>query len=59
MLYNNENGYSSLHVNALSNGDDRGKGETTDSIGSITDINVRIDSVTKNKYGSKKSYPDF
>jgi hypothetical protein len=46
-------------VNALSNGDDKGKGESSNNVGSLTDINVRMDATARNKYGLTKTYPDF
>ncbi len=57
--YNGLNGYSSTNRNALSDGDEKGKGENSGNIGSKTDINVRIESITRNKYGENKRYPDF
>ena len=42
--------YTVSHTNALSNGDEQGKGEMNDSIGGITDINMRNSLLTKNKF---------
>jgi hypothetical protein len=57
--YNSENGYNKTNVNALSDGDEKGKGQIGDegkSIGSKTDINERLNNTTKNSYGEKKPY---
>ena len=51
--------YSATNPNALSDGDEKGKGELNNSIGSSLDINTRIESVSRNKYGETKRYPDF
>jgi hypothetical protein len=58
-IYNSENQYSSINLNALSNGDDKGKGDVNGQVGSLTDINVRTEVVAKNKYNDAKGYPDF
>ncbi len=58
-IYNKDNGYSSVHPNALSNGDDKGKGENSNNVGSLIDINTRTETTVRNKYGSSKTYPDF
>jgi hypothetical protein len=57
--YNGSNGYSSNHPNAISDGDDKGKGQLDKNIGSATDIRNRNESVVRNKYGETKRYPDF
>lgn len=57
-LYNEKNGYSQIHPNALSTGDEPGKGET-DTIGGKTDILTRVDNLKVNKYNTNKNYPDF
>ena len=61
--YNKENGYQLGHPNAVSDGDEKGKGKIDEagSVGSITDINTRKANLVKNPtYGpNKKSYPDF
>jgi hypothetical protein len=58
-MYNKSNEYSSINKNALSDGDEKGKGEKNNSIGSITDIKTRNEVVGKNKFGTAKKYPDF
>ena len=57
-IYNNNNNYSNSHPNALSDGDERGKGENNNSVGSATDIKSRKTLLTKNKYGKNKEYND-
>ena len=59
--YNKDNPYGLGNKNALSDGDNKGKGQIGDTgtIGSLTDINARIDLTKANTYGIKKSYPDF
>ena len=57
--YNNQNAYNSKNPNALSDGDEKGKGENNGSVGSLTDVNSRKDSVARNKFGETKKYPDF
>jgi hypothetical protein len=44
--------YSSNHQNALSDGDEKGKGETDKGIGSKIDILTRRDNLTKNIYNN-------
>ena len=59
-IYNNSYQYSSGNPNALSDGDERGRGENnTGGVGTVTDINERTVLRAKNKYGSTKTYPDF
>lgn len=48
-------GYSATHPNALSDGDEKGKGEAQ-TIGSKTDIVERNKLITMNLYGSNKPY---
>ena len=57
--YSNGKGYSSGHPNALSDGDEKGKGENDKKIGSLTDINTRTESVSRNYYGENRRYPDI
>lgn len=47
--------YSATHKNALSDGDDKGKGETS-TIGSKTDIVERSKLTTMNMYGQGREY---
>ena len=48
--------YDSNHPNAMSDGDERGKGDNNGSIGSSTDINLRVDALGRNKYGPNVGY---
>ena len=57
--YQSNSQYDSNHPNALSNGDEKGKGELSNNIGSSTDIGLRTESIARNKYGETKKYPDF
>jgi hypothetical protein len=58
-IYKEDKNYSSRHKNALSDGDEKGKGENNGSVGGKTDINKRTESITKNKYNESKKYPNF
>ena len=51
-----DNQYSSEHPDALSNGDDYGKGEFNNQIGGITDIKMRETLLVKNKYKKNNEY---
>ena len=57
--YNYGDLYSSNNTGALSDGDEKGKGESNNLIGSSLDINTRTESVARNKFGKAKNYPDF
>ena len=50
--------YNSKNIDALSNGDENGKGQIGDTgaVGSKTDINARKELITKNKYGDANRY---
>lgn len=54
--YNDE--YSGTHPDALSDGDEHGKGEKNNSVGSATDIKTREKQVVKNKFTYNKPYND-
>lgn len=56
--YNKNDVYSGTHPNALSDGDNRGKGEKNGSVGSSDDIKARNEAKTKNKYTLNKPYND-
>ena len=51
-----KNEYNVSNKNALSDGDDLGKGDLNGSVGSKSDINKRVELSSKNKYtlGSKE-----
>ena len=55
--YKTGNEYNTNNINALSNGDDKGKGEYNGQIGSLTDINTRIENTQKNTY--KKNVNEY
>jgi hypothetical protein len=55
-IYNETNQYNSLNPNALSDGDEKGKGENNNSIGGLTDINNRISILGKNIYNKEIQY---
>lgn len=54
--YNNNDKYSVGHPNALSDGDELGKGELNGSVGSATDIKMRKSAKAKNMYNSNNEY---
>jgi hypothetical protein len=54
--YQDGDQYYAGHPNALSDGDEKGKGETTQSIGGKTDINTRENAIAKNKYSRNNPY---
>jgi hypothetical protein len=54
--YNETVEYSSNSLNALSNGDEKGKGELNGSIGSLTDILAKNDLLGKNTYNENFQY---
>ena len=55
--YDKNDEFGSGHENALSDGDEKGKGET-DTIGGKTDIKQREIAATKNKYNLNNEYND-
>jgi len=48
--------YTVGHPDALSTGDENGKGEVNGEVGGATDIKVRKTLITKNKYNYNKEY---
>jgi hypothetical protein len=54
--YGKNNEYSSSHPNALSDGDEFGKGERNGQIGGATDIVMRAKLLKFNKYGKDNAY---
>lgn len=56
--YNNNDQYSGTHPDAMSDGDDKGKGEKNGSIGSATDIKTREQQMVKNKFSKNNPYND-
>ena len=55
-LYATSNEYSDNNKNALSDGDEKGKGENNGSIGSSVDIQNRIANTVKNKFSPSNEY---
>jgi hypothetical protein len=54
--YDDNDQYNTGHPDALSTGDEEGKGELNGSIGGKTDIKVRTCEIAKNKYQEGKQY---
>lgn len=55
-IYNDKEAYDISHKNALSDGDEYGKGELNGSIGSLSDIKMRSDLSNKNIYSFNREY---
>lgn len=54
--YDNNDPYESGHANALSDGDELGKGEKNGQVGGATDIKARETAAAKNKYNIDRQY---
>ena len=54
--FNQNKPYVAGHPDALSTGDENGKGENNGEVGGATDIKVRKTLLTKNKYNRNKEY---
>lgn len=54
--YDNNDAYVAGHPDALSTGDELGKGEMNGEVGSATDIKTRSVLMTKNKYNRNREY---
>lgn len=54
--YDNNDQYVVSHADALSTGDEEGKGELNGKIGGLTDIKSRDAAIVKNKYNKNKEY---
>ena len=54
--YDNNDPYVAGNPDALSTGDEQGKGEFNGSVGSATDIKMRETLITKNKFGKNNEY---
>ena len=48
--------YSATNPNAISDGDEKGKGENGNDIGSSIDIQNRIDNVGRNRFNKENNY---
>jgi hypothetical protein len=57
-LYNPNDPYGNAHPNALSDGDEKGKGENSGSIGGLTDIQKRQEGSARNMYNKNRPYDD-
>ena len=57
-VYKEGTEYNSANKNALSDGDEKGKGELNGSVGGLTDIVTRKKLLAKNKYNEGKPYND-
>lgn len=55
-IYDKEDNYNIGNSRAKSDGDDFGKGETSQGIGSATDISKRNEAATRNIYNKNKPY---
>lgn len=55
-VYKDNNEYSSVNKNALSDGDDKGKGDVNGQVGSSVDIQNRIDNMGRNRYSIVNEY---
>lgn len=56
--YSENSKYESGHADALSTGDEKGKGEVNGQVGGATDIKMRDKLVTKNKFNKNREYND-
>lgn len=54
--FDNNDQYTVGHPDALSTGDENGKGEVNGEVGGATDIKSRNTLIAKNKYNSNKEY---
>jgi len=54
--YTNNDVYEQGHPNALSDGDEKGKGRVEDSVGGATDIFKRHESASRNDYNKNRPY---
>jgi len=55
-IYQEGDPYNMGNKNALSDGDEKGKGENNGSVGSATDIKTRNKLLAKNKYSETDPY---
>jgi len=56
--FDNNDQYNVGHADALSTGDENGKGEVNGQVGGATDIKTREHSVARNKYNKNREYND-
>lgn len=55
-FHSKENEYQIGNTRALSDGDEKGKGENNGSVGSATDIQKRNELIAKNKFSRNNEY---
>ena len=56
--YDENDKYEAGHSNALSTGDEKGKGEVNQQVGGATDIKTRETSIARNKFNKNREYND-
>lgn len=56
--YDENDKYEVGHSNALSNGDEKGKGLLNEEVGGLTDIKTRSKSMARNKFNRNREYND-
>jgi len=56
--YDENDKYEVGHANALSTGDEKGKGDVNNEVGGLTDIKQREKLATKNKFNKNREYND-
>ena len=54
--FDNNDQYTVGHPDALSTGDENGKGENNGDVGGATDIKMRKTLITKNRYNYNREY---
>ena len=54
--FDNNDQYTSGHPDALSTGDEQGKGLVNEQVGGATDIKVRECSIARNKFNKNREY---
>lgn len=55
-IYNKNDMYVDSHPNALSDGDEKGRGEVNGVIGTSTDIRKRDELIAKNMFNKNRQY---
>lgn len=56
--YDENDKYEAGHPNALSTGDEKGKGLVNEQVGGATDIKTRETAMARNKYNRNREYND-
>jgi len=54
--YTDNDDYNTGHPNALSDGDEKGRGEQQQQVGTVTDIRKREELATKNMFNKNNPY---